>query len=204
MDVALEVVKAVDDCCHRAVAKSAVVGTTVHLHRDPSTAEAQIRPTISLTVEWDTAISRLVVSADGISAVEHTMLDFMLMPIHKHQAKGHTGPPQHLLRQYGIRFEQKSQIRTQHGNRIRAERAHHDPTDRRYTPAPAPSVLLRPRAQIRKDRQGPSVVLRSRAQLKRKRSRNDRPRTQARNALEPTIPVIIPEMESSSDTSSDM
>ena len=200
MDVALEVVALLDDCCYRAVTKCAVLDTTVHVHRDPSTREAQGSATIPLTVEWDLNLGRLVVSAGGISSVEHTFLDFMLMPVHRHEAKGHTGPPQHLIRQYGVRFEQKSQVRTAHGNRPRGQRSQRDPDDRRYAPAPAPSgTVLRSRAE-RVDLVPRHLI------IKRPRSGARNPaRRQARNALDAPepIPVYVPEVESSSDTDSD-
>ena len=180
-----------DDCCHRAVVKSAVVGATLYVHRDPSTTEAQASPTIAITVEPDINFGRLVVTAQGISSAEHTLLDFMFMPMHKHTKKGFTGQPTHLIQRLGARFESKSQTRTLNGNRQRQNRSTRDPTHRRYTPAPAPAAPAR-------------LLSRAQIGLRKLIQKTQRPRTQARNALDEPIPVIIPEVESSdSDTSSE-
>ena len=187
MDAAPEVVTLLDDCCHRAVFKSTVVGATVILHRDPSTQEAQVAgPTVTIAVEMDPAINRLIVSAE-LSSVEHSFLDFVFQPVHKLREKGFTGPPQNLTSQFGVRFETKAQNRTASGNRPRSNRQNRDPTNRRYVPPapPAPPVLLLPRGQMR-----PRKLI----------QKKSRARTQAR---EEPIPVYIPEMESSSEASSE-
>ena len=185
---AAEVVALIDDCFHRAVIKSSVAGATVYVHREPTSTEAQAGSLVALTVELDHTLGRLIVTALGVSSVEHMMLDFVLMPVHKFEEKKFTGPPVHMIQQHGARFESKAQSRTAHGNRPRKERSSRDPTNRRYTPSAAPA---------------PAVRLLSRAQLGlRKLIQKQRPRPQARNALDEAIQVIIPDVESDSDTSS--